>query len=245
MFLPLRDHNPTRNTPVLTFALIAGNLLVWFVELGQGDRLGDFLARWGATPYELTHLQDLVGAVPGTQLVHVQGPAFLWITPFTSMFLHAGWMHVLFNLHFLWIFGNNVEDALGHVRFLLLYLVWGLFGLLLHVAIDPDSVIPTVGASGAISGVLGSYLTLFPRARVTSLLFLGIFVQLLQVPALILIVVWTFLQIFGGLASVGNAGGGTAYWAHIGGLAAGYFATRWVARDRVTAQSLRGRWLRR
>ena len=244
MLLPLRDHNPTRSTPVLTLALIAANLLVWFVELGQGERIGLFLARWGATPFEITHLEDLVGVVPGTPLVHAAGPALLWVTPFTSMFLHAGWMHVLFNLHFLWIFGNNVEDALGHVRFIFLYLAWGMFGLLLHVAIDPNSVIPTVGASGAISGVLGSYLTLFPRARVTSLLFLGFFIQFLQVPALILIVVWTLLQIFGGLASVGNSGGGTAYWAHVGGLAAGYFTTRWVARDRLLAQSWRERWLR-
>ena len=245
MFFPLRDHNPTRGTPFVTIGLIAANFLFWFVELGQGERLGYFLARWGATPFELTHLQDLVGPVAGTPLVHAPGPPLLWITPLASMFLHAGWLHLLFNMHFLWIFGNNVEDALGHARFLLFYLLWGLFGLGLHVATDPDSIVPTVGASGAISGVLGAYLMLYPRARVTSLLFLGLFIQFLQVPALVLIVVWTLLQIFGGLASVGRVGGGTAYWAHIGGLAAGYFSTRWLARDRLAAQSLRQQWLRR
>jgi membrane associated rhomboid family serine protease len=245
MFFPLRDHNPTRSTPLVTIALIAANLLIWFIELGQGERFADFLARWGATPFELTHFEDLIGSVPDTPIVHVPGPAILWITPLSSMFLHAGWVHLIFNMHFLWLFGNNVEDALGRARYLLFYLVWGLLGLLLHVATDPNSLIPTVGASGAISGVLGAYLMLYPRARVTSLLFLGFFIQFLQVPAVVLIVVWTLLQIFGGLATAGNQGGGTAYWAHLGGLAAGYFTTRWLARDRLAAQGLRQQWLRR
>jgi rhomboid family protein len=244
MFLPLRDHNPTRTTPYLTISLIATNLLVWFYELSRGSNLDLFLARWGATPFELTHLKDLIGAVPGTQLVHVAGPRLLWVTPLTAMFLHASWIHILFNLHFLWIFGNNVEDVLGHLRFLAFYVLWGLFGFLLHIAIDPDSIIPTIGASGAISGVLGAYLTLFPRARVTSLLFLGFFIQFVQVPALVLILVWTVLQIFAGVATIGARGGGTAYWAHVGGLASGYFITRWVSRDRLAAQTWRQRWHR-
>jgi len=244
MFLPLRDHNPTRTKPFVTLALIALNLLIWFIEVSRGNGMSEFVARWGATPYELTHLQDLVGQVRGTQLVHVQGPPVLWVTIFTSMFLHGGWLHILFNMLFLWIFGNNVEDTLGHFRYLGLYLLWGVMAAGLHVAIDPDSIVPMVGASGAISGVLGAYLILFPHARVTCLLFLGFFVQLLEVPALVLIIVWAVLQIFGGLVDRAGHGGGTAYWAHVGGLASGYFITRVVAREHLAAQHWRRRWLR-
>ena len=113
MFLPLKDHNPTRNTPYVTIALIVLNLVVWFYELAQGADIGLFMARWGATPYELTNFTDLVGPLPGSPIVHVPGPPWIHLTSITSMFLHAGWGHVLLNLHFLWIFGNNVEDVLG------------------------------------------------------------------------------------------------------------------------------------
>jgi membrane associated rhomboid family serine protease len=243
MLLPLRDHNPTTRTPVVTLALIATNFLVFFVELSQGSNLSEFIARWGATPYELTHFEDLVGHVRGTSLVHVPGPPFLPVTAVTSMFLHGGWLHLLFNMHFLWIFGNNVEDFLGPVRFLLFYLTVGVLGLATHVSIGPNSLVPTVGASGAISGMLGAYLVLYPRARVTSLLFLGIFIQFLEVPAVLLIGVWIGMQILGGVIGLGFLNsGGIAYWAHIGGFAAGWLGIRWIARGQLQAHQWRARW---
>lgn len=224
MFLPLRDHNPTSGIPWATIGLIAVNVLVFLREVIAGPDLHFLLARWGATPYELTHLDDLVGRVEGSALVHVEGPSWLWITAITSMFLHGGWLHLILNMHFLWIFGNNVEDVLGSLRFLGFYLASGVIGLLTHVATDPNSIVPTVGASGAVSGMLGAYLILFPRARVTTLMFLGFFVSRIEVRALLLISVWTLIQVLGGLVGLtvsGNAGG-VAYWAHIGGFVAGF-----------------------
>ena len=237
MFLPLRDHNPTSRIPWITLGLIAVNVAVFLRTLAAGPDEHLLLARWGATPYELVHLDDLVGRVQGqgSGLVHVEGPAVLWITALTSMFLHGGWLHLLMNMHFLWIFGNNVEDALGSLRFLGFYILTGLLGLLAHIATDPDSIVPTVGASGAISGMLGAYLVLYPRARVTTLMFLGFFVSYLEVPAVLLITVWTLLQVLGGVVglTVSDAAGGVAYWAHIGGFAAGFVGMRVLFRDAV------------
>lgn len=227
----------------MTLVLIAINVGVFFFEVAQGQAMGAFIARWGATPFELTHFRDLVGPAQTLPLNHVEGPTPLLITALTSMFLHGGWLHLLMNMHFLWLFGNNVEDYLGHIRFLIFYLLWGFFGLALHVLVDWRSIIPVVGASGAISGVLGAYLVLYPRARVTSLLFLGIFIQFIEVPALVLILVWTGMQVLGGISSIQQLGGGTAYWAHVGGLAAGWFMLRWVARDQLDAQRWRKQWL--
>jgi len=227
----------------VTLVLIAINVGVFFFEVAQGQAMGAFIARWGATPFELTHFRDLVGPAQTLPLNHVEGPTPLLITALTSMFLHGGWLHLLMNMHFLWLFGNNVEDYLGHIRFLIFYLLWGFFGLALHVLVDWRSIIPVVGASGAISGVLGAYLVLYPRARVTSLLFLGIFIQFIEVPALVLILVWTGMQVLGGISSIQQLGGGTAYWAHVGGLAAGWFMLRWVARDQLDAQRWRKQWL--
>ena len=244
MFFPLRDHNPTQRLPVVTMALIAANVVVFAVEVFQGNQLGIFLARWGATPYELTHGVDLVGALEGTPLVHVEGPRPLWITTVSSMFLHGGWLHLTFNMWFLWIFGNNVEDFLGRLRFLLFYLLTGLAGLAIHVAIAPNSILPTVGASGAVSGMLGAYLVLFPRARITSVLFLGFFFQFLEVPAILLIGLWTGIQVLGGLAGlmVKGESGGVAYWAHVGGFAAGWLGIRWFYRKRLADSIWRNRW---
>jgi membrane associated rhomboid family serine protease len=242
MFLPLKDHNPTDRTPVVTLALIVVNAAIFFVEISQGAAMGEFIARWGATPYELTHFEDLVGRLRGTQLVHVEGPSFLPVTALTSMFLHGGWLHLILNMHFLWIFGNNVEDFLGPVRFLLFYLATGLLGLAAHVITDPSSPIPTVGASGAISGVMGAYLVLYPKARVTSLLFLGFFIQFVRVPAVFLITVWIVMQILGGLAGLGVQGGGIAFWAHIGGFVAGWLGVRWIARGELASHQRRARW---
>ncbi|HEX9641063.1 MAG TPA: rhomboid family intramembrane serine protease [Candidatus Krumholzibacteria bacterium] len=237
MFLPLRDHNPTRRRAYVTIGLIVLNFLVFIYEAGQGREMGLFIARWGATPFELTHFKDLVGELREIKLVHVPGPTPIHLTALTSMFLHGGWLHLGMNMLFLGIFGNNIEDFLGSIRFLALYILWGLFGLALHVATRPSSPIPVVGASGAISGVLGAYLVLYPRARVTSLLFLGFFVQFVEVPAVVLITVWTLFQVVGGITSLGSIGGGTAYWAHVGGLAAGWFMMRWLAREQLEARA--------
>lgn len=246
MFLPLRDHNPTTHVPWITLGLIAVNVVVFLRELGAGPDTHLLLARWGATPYELTHLDDLVGRVQGSGLVHVEGPPLLWVTAITSMFLHGGWLHLLMNMHFLWIFGNNVEDALGSLRYLAFYLATGLLGLLAHVATDPNSIIPTVGASGAISGMLGAYLVLYPRARVTTLLFLGFFVSYIEVRAVLLISVWTLLQVLSGLVglTVSGMAGGVAYWAHIGGFVAGYVGMRLLFRGIVLEVHAADAWRR-
>jgi len=233
MFLPLKDHNPTRGTPVVTIALIAINVLVWFVELAQGPQLGLFVARWGAVPYELTHFTDLVGSTDGG-IIQMPGPSPLWITAFTSMFLHGGWMHLLFNMLYLWIFGNNIEEFLGRLRYLLFYLGCGLAGLATHLLLHADSTVPVVGASAAISGILGAYLVLYPGARVTTLVFLIFFVTFIEVPALVLLGFWILMQVFAGVSSLGMRAVGTAHWAHIGGFAAGYIAMRfWLGTGRL------------
>ena len=223
MFIPLKDHNPTECKPVVTVALIGVNVAVFAYELMLGRQLPAFIAAYGAIPYELTHFTDLVGRYPGSDIVHAAGPAFVPATLITSMFMHGGVMHIFGNMLFLWIFGNNVEDLLGHVKYLFFYLACGIAAAVAHVAIAPDSPTPTVGASGAVAGVLGAYLIAYPRARVLTLVFLVVFVQLVNVPAAILLVLWFVMQFFMGLGSLGAAGGGggVAWFAHVGGFVAG------------------------
>ena len=145
----------------------------------------------------------------------------VFATPLTSMFLHGGWMHLIGNMLYLWIFGNNIEDACGHIRFIFFYLLAGLAAAGAQIAINPHSTVPMVGASGAISGVLGAYLLLYPRARVLVMLPIFIFIRFFYVPAFLLLLVWFGMQLLSGWATVGNDGGGVAFWAHIGGFAAG------------------------
>lgn len=243
MFLPLKDHNPTARTPVVTMALIAINLVVWMLELAQGDQLPLFIARWGAIPFELTHFVELEGSLSGGPVTITPGSAFLPITTLTSMFLHGGWAHILFNMLYLWIFGNNVEDWLGRGRFIVFYLGTGLAGLLGHIAFHPNSMVPTIGASGAIAGVLGGYLLLYPRARVTSLIFLGIFFTFVELPAGLLIGIWAVLQLLGGVGRLGVSGvAGVAYWAHLSGIVIGYLVMRWLARGSVHQRREAQRW---
>ena len=216
--IPLRDANPTRSTPIVTVALIVACFVAFAFELGKlasggTEALDAFVTEWGIVPAELTAAWSSGSALTVETL-----------TLITSQFLHGGWLHLLGNLLFLWIFGNNVEDRLGRFRFLLFYLVGGAVAGLTQVAIDPDSTIPTIGASGAIAATLGAYLVLFPRARITSLVFLGFFYQLIDVPAVIVLVFWFALQLIDGLASIGvtdTAGGGVAFFAHIGGFVFG------------------------
>ncbi len=216
--IPLRDANPTRRTPIITLALIVACFVAFAYELGRlgsggMEALDAFVTAWGIVPAELTAAWSSGASLTGEAL-----------TLITSQFLHGGWLHLLGNLLFLWIFGNNIEDRLGRLRFLLFYLVGGAVAGLTQVAIDPESTIPTIGASGAIAATLGAYLVLFPRARITSLVFLGFFYQLIDVPAVIVLVFWFLLQLIDGLASLGvsdSSGGGVAFFAHIGGFVFG------------------------
>jgi membrane associated rhomboid family serine protease len=232
--IPLRDANPTRRTPIVTLVLIVACFVAFAYELGRlgsggMEALDAFVTEWGIVPAELT-----AARAPGADLTG-EG-----LTLLTSQFLHGGWLHLLGNLLFLWIFGNNVEDRLGRIRFLLFYLTGGVIAGLTQVAIDPDSTIPTIGASGAIAATLGAYLVLFPRARITSLVFLGFFYQLIDVPAVVVLVFWFLLQLIDGIASLGvtDAGGGVAFFAHIGGFVFGTlvgFAIRAVGHGRRRA----------
>jgi membrane associated rhomboid family serine protease len=215
--IPLRDANPTRRTPVVTLALIAACFAIFAVELsvtasGGDEALGKLFVEWGAVPVAIATALN-AGDYASNAIRGIFG----------SMFLHGGWLHLLGNMLFLWIFGNNIEDRLGRVAFLLFYLAGGIIAALTHVFISPGSEVPLVGASGAIAACLGAYLILYPRARITSLVFLGIIYQLLDVPALIMLGYWFVLQLIDGFASLGggNAQGGVAFFAHIGGFVAG------------------------
>jgi membrane associated rhomboid family serine protease len=215
--IPLRDANPTRRTPVVTVGLLIACAVAFAWELGvlAGDGMAGLDAlviRWGVVPADL-----LAAWSSGTNLVEEAA------TLVTSQFLHGGWLHLLGNMLYLWIFGNNIEDRLGRFRFLGFYLAGGVAAGLTQVAIDPTSDVPMVGASGAIAATLGAYLVLYPRARITSLVFLGFFYQLIDVPAVIVLAFWIVLQLIDGFASLGvsDVGGGVAFFAHIGGFAFG------------------------
>ena len=215
--IPLRDRNPTRRTPIVTWALIgacfaAFALQLWISASGGERALERFFVQWGAVPAEITDALE-----SGNYL----GQATIGM--FTSMFLHGGWLHLLGNMLFLWIFGNNVEDRLGSIPFLLFYLVGGIAAALTQVVIDPRSSVPLVGASGAIAAALGAYIVLFPGARILALVFLGFFYQLLEVPAIVVLGFWFVLQLVSGFMAFDaeTAQGGVAFFAHIGGFVFG------------------------
>jgi len=214
--IPLRDANPTRRVPYVTYGLIAACLLAFAWELlvasGGDAALEELLATYGTVPERVT--ADLEARAYLT-------PATLGIL--TGIFLHGGWLHLLGNMLFLWIFGNNIEDRFGHLAYLAFYLAGGIAASLAQVAIDPASPVPLIGASGAIAAVLGAYFVFFPGARITSLVFLGFFYQLLNVPAIVVLGYWFFLQLIDGVASLGaeHAQGGVAFFAHIGGFVVG------------------------
>jgi membrane associated rhomboid family serine protease len=223
MFFPLHDENPVRRFPLLTVLLIAANAAVFLYEVGLGERAAMFIQAFGAIPSEVLDPRAWGRPVVSGDLPFAAPPEPLTLV--TSMFLHGGVMHLVGNMVYLWIFGNNIEDVLGPVRFLVFYLIGGLAAGLAHVFLSPSSVVPAVGASGAISAILGAYLVLYPRARVRALLFLGIFIRLVWVPAVVLLVFWFVLQILS--ATVASAGqGGVAWFAHIGGFIAGLLLIR-------------------
>lgn len=209
--IPLRDHQPGRGTPIIVFLVIALNVLVFLFQATlPAPRLEAFIQSYGMIPREITTGVD----------IPPPGPRPIQTTLITSMFMHGGWLHLIGNMLYLWVFGNNVEDVFGHVGFLIFYLVTGLAASFLQIAIAPSSRIPNIGASGAIAGVLGAYLIFFPRARIDTLV--GRVV--VPLPAIYVLGFWIVLQFFQGLAALSPEAaeaGGVAWWAHIGGFIAG------------------------
>ncbi len=220
---PIRDENPHDLTPIVTYGIIAANVAAWYFwqGLGTAPALIDSLCELGMIPGEFLHLLPAGIEVPlGPQAVCILGGSETWFMPLTSIFLHGGWMHLIGNMWFMWIFGNNVEDSMGHFRFGVFYLLCGLAATALQVASDPESGVPIVGASGAIGGVMGAYIVLYPRVRVHMVLFFGFFFYRFVVPASFMLGYWFLIQVLGGYMSIGEQVG-TAFWAHIGGFAAG------------------------
>ena len=202
--IPLRDIIPSRTTPFVTICVIALNIVVFLYELTLGRAVDTFMLYYGLVP-----------------------AAFSWMNVFTSMFLHGGFMHVAGNMLYLWIFGDNVEDRMGHGRFLVFYLLCGIAAALAQTITTPDSVVPMVGASGAIAGVMGAYFVLYPRSRIVTLIPLFFFFQVIEVPAIAFLGIWFLMQFASGVISIGTLGrtggtmGGIAFWAHIAGFVAG------------------------
>lgn len=221
---PIRDDNPHYLTPYATYTIFALNILIWiFVQgLGREPSLSQSVCQLGLLPGELLQIVP-----PGTAFQ--VGPNMLcqitdtssWLSMISHMFLHGGWMHIIGNMWFLWIFGNNVEDSMGHLRFVVFYLLCGLAAAGLQILSNPASIIPMVGASGAIGGVMGAYVLLYPRVTVHMLIVFGFYITTIAVPAFWMLGYWLLLQIIGGISSFGRTGGGVAFWAHIGGFVAG------------------------
>ena len=212
---PIRDHNPSGRTPYVTYTLMFLNIVIFLsnVTLLSDPRTEfEFYETWALFPVRVTHSEDL----------H---------TLFTSMFLHSGWMHLVGNMLFLWIFGDNIEDTMGHVKYLLFYLACGVAAGLVQVISAPYSTVPMVGASGAIAGVMGGYLLLYPKAKVDIFFFFIVFFRIFPIPAWIMLAVWFGMQFLGGIGADAEAGG-VAYWAHAGGFIAGLILTVpfWVMR---------------
>ena len=212
--IPLRDVIPSRTTPYITVTIIVLNALAWLFEISlPGDVLPAFLRTYGVVPGD-----------------------FHALTLITSMFLHGGWMHVIGNMWYLWIFGDNVEDRLGHGRFIVFYLLCGTLAALGQIATDPGSMLPTIGASGAIAGVMGAYFVLYPRSRVLTLIMLIIFWEVIELPAVVLLGFWFVMQLFsaGTIATASTGGGGVAFAAHVAGFVVGMIVGLVFRRRQVT-----------
>ena len=210
--IPIGDSVRSRTFPYVNLAIIIANFLVFFYELSLGNDVNSFLRDWGAVPALVTDYLDHPG----------DHPLRVLFTPITAMFLHGGWFHILGNMLFLWVFGDNVEDAIGHVSYLVFYLLAGIAAAATQIWVDSNSILPMVGASGAIAGVLAAYVVLYPRATIATVIF-PIF-WAIPVPAFVLIGLWFLLQLVSGAAAIGTAVGaseGVAWFAHIGGFLAG------------------------
>jgi membrane associated rhomboid family serine protease len=247
---PIKDNIPTERFPLVTVAIILINVVVFLAfqhPTGFSSVDEKKVVEYGAIPYELTHPGkhcDIArSSVDGSLGVACEGqPGVVgkaqsqpptWVTMFTSMFMHGGFLHIIGNMLFLWIFGNNVEDSMGRGRFVAFYLLGGLAALWGQVLFGPNSMVPTIGASGAIAAVLGGYLLLYPRARVLTLVFIVFFVTVIELPAVFMLGLWFVEQIYFGAANLSSptgGGGGVAYWAHIGGFAFGLATIRLFAK---------------
>src|SRR6185295_12598141 len=219
---PYRDDNPTLAAPVVTLLLIGLNVVSWVVVQGMGaePNLSRSVCELGLIPGEFLGRLPEGFSIPmsRTMACVIEGDPS-WYTPLTSMFLHGGWFHLIGNMWFLWVFGNNVEDSMGGVRFIVFYIVCGLAAAAAQTFTNPSSSVPMVGASGAISGVMGAYIVLYPRVRVHMLVVLGFFITRIVVPAYLMLGYWLLLQLLGG--ALATETGGVAFWAHAGGFAAG------------------------
>jgi len=220
--IPIRDNIPSRTYPIVTVSLIVANGLAFLFEVSLGESLERFLFTYGLVPAKYFSMSD----------------GDIWNLParfapiFTSMFLHGGWFHIIGNMLYLWIFGDNVEDRMGHWKFLLFYLLCGVASAYAHLYTNSTSQIPTIGASGAVSGVMGAYMLLYPRARIMMLVFIFFFITVVAVPAVTFLVFWVLLQFLSGMFTsfIGQTGG-VAWWAHIGGFACGVTLV-WLFRKR-------------
>jgi membrane associated rhomboid family serine protease len=211
--IPLRDTVRAQSWPLVTYALIGVNVWMFLYELALGPELEPFVRTWGFVPARYFVLAEL----------EPDNWAARYLPLLTSMFLHGGWAHLIGNMIYLWIFGDNVEDRLGHARYLLFYLSCGAAASLGQVASHPESTLPMIGASGAIAGVMGAYFVLYPQSRVLTAVFIIFFIDLIEIPAIYFLGIWFLMQLFSGVGSLGAraADGGIAFWAHVGGFAAG------------------------
>lgn len=213
--IPLKDDVKSQSTPFVNYTIIGLNIVVFIYELMLGPQLQDFIMNYGMVPQRFFYF-----------LENPSGNLFMLVFPFfSSVFMHGGFFHIIFNMLFLFIFGDNVEDSMGHLRYLIFYLLCGIGATFIHILFNTSSPIPSIGASGAIAGVMGAYLILHPKAKVLTLIPLGFFIRIVYIPAIFFLVLWFILQLFSGVASIGvsayqNAGG-VAWWAHIGGFVCG------------------------
>ena len=221
---PISDDNPQLQTPYATYALIGLNIIAWFLVQGFGANpaLSQSVCTFGLVPGEL--LQTVPAGTqlqtgPNTLCIITDQP--VWTTVITSMFMHGSWMHIIGNMWFLWIFGDNVEDSMGPIKFVVFYLLCGIAAAALQTVTNVESAIPMVGASGAIGGVMGAYIVLYPRVHVHMFIFLGFIFFRYAVPAILMLGYWILVQVVSGVSSFGASGGGVAFWAHVGGFVAG------------------------
>jgi membrane associated rhomboid family serine protease len=237
---PYKDENPTILTPFVTVAIIAITCVIWLVyqRAGLEPGLTQSVCDLGVIPARLfgNEVRPIMTS-RGPLVVCPNSADLAWYTLLTSVFLHGGWFHLIGNMWFLWVFGNNVEDSMGHGRFVGFYIVCGGIAALAQVLVQPGSPIPMVGASGAISGIMGAYLVLYPKVRVHMLVFLGFFITTVTVPAYLMLLYWAFIQVLGGLPTLGgaSAGGGVAFLAHLGGFAAGAALIKLFAKPELLA----------
>ena len=245
--IPLSDENPTLHTPWMTWLLIGTTVAVWLVVQGAGlsEAFPTSVCNLGLVPGELTGQARVGTGVPlgdGLACIVDREPINRF-TPVISMFLHGGWGHLLGNMLFFWVFGNNIEDSMGPGRFLLFYLICGLVAAGAHVLVEPASPVPTVGASGAISGIMGAYLVLYPRVRVFCIVPIGFIPMSIALPAWTMLIYWMVLQGIGGLTGLlSEERGGVAFWAHLGGFLAGVILVKLLARPKDVQAHRRGHW---